>query len=139
MIGDKLGSRFQGMIKGVYAPIWFVVVIILPLGAYAALHKPHPVTLVTEHHVAILGKLADGDFAFRSDEETNGGAFRPCKADIDSGVDVDGMLTHGIGFVADYAIWEERGACKSILTADQGFWFRDANNNFTYQKIAKGE
>jgi hypothetical protein len=90
---------------------------------------------VIEHHVAIIGRLEDGDFAFQSDEEPQGGAFRPCPTDIKNGLDVDGLLTQGIGHIADYAAWEERGVCKSILRADLGLWFRDKKNNFEYARV----
>jgi hypothetical protein len=80
---------------------------------------------VVEHHVALIGRLDDGDFAFRSDEEPNGGRFRPCPADIVNGVDVVGILSQGVGYVADHAAWEERGVCKSVMRADLGFWWND--------------
>jgi hypothetical protein len=90
---------------------------------------------VVEHHVTILGKLEDGDFAFTSDEEPQGGAFRPCAADLANKLDVVGLLTESVHYTAEVAKWEERATCKSILRADLGFWFRDKNNNFTYARI----
>jgi len=89
---------------------------------------------VIEHHVKILEQQNDGDFTYISDEEPQGGSFRPCAADQHNGVDTTGILTQAIGYIADYAVWEERGVCKSILRADCGFWFKDRNNNFKYAR-----
>jgi hypothetical protein len=94
--------------------------------------------IVTEHHVAILERLSDGDFAFTSDEEPNGGAYRVCPDDAHNGIDTTSILNQGVGYIADYAVWEEQGKCKSIVHADLGFWFVDAANNFKYVKI-KGD
>lgn len=88
---------------------------------------------VTEHNVAVIRKLGDGDFAFQSDEEPQGGAYRPCHVDYENGLDVTGMLSQAVGYIADRAAWEERGVCKSILRADLGFWWRDKNNNFKFK------
>jgi hypothetical protein len=89
---------------------------------------------VTEHHVLFSAQLDDGDFSFTSDEEPQGGAFRPCPADIANHLDVPGILAEAIGYNADVAIWEERGTCKSILRADLGVWFKDKNTNFKYAR-----
>lgn len=93
-------------------------------------------TKVTQHNVAIHAQLENGDFVMSSDEEESL-VFRPCQDDIQHGVDVNGLLTQGIGYVADYASWEERGTCKSILQDDLGFWFRTENNKFTYKRVQK--
>jgi hypothetical protein len=85
---------------------------------------------VTEHHVVVIGRLDNGDWKMRSDEEPSI-VFRPCPTDMANGVDVDGILTPAIGWVADHAVWEERGTCKSILRADLGFWFPDENFKYT--------
>jgi hypothetical protein len=90
---------------------------------------------VVEHHVAILARLDNGDFAYRSDEEPQGSAYRACYADKHNGVDTVAMLNQAVGYVADYAIWEERGLCKSILRSECGFWWKDANTHFKYVRI----
>jgi hypothetical protein len=95
-------------------------------------------SIVTENHVSILSQSEDGDFIYTSDEEPNGGAFRPCPEDAKNGVDTPKLLQQAVGYVADYAKWEERGTCKSILRKDLGFWFRDSRNNFTYRRIHAG-
>lgn len=90
--------------------------------------------VVTEHNVIVCRRLDDGDWQMTSDEETDL-VFRPCPSDAYNGVDVDGLLRSAVGYVADYARWEERGTCKSILRADLGFWFRDKHNNFAFRRI----
>lgn len=90
--------------------------------------------IVTEHNVAIYKQLDNGDWLMSSTEDDSL-VFRPCREDSDKGIDVNSLLQSGIGYIADYAKWEERGTCKSILRADLGFWFRDRNNNFTYKRI----
>jgi hypothetical protein len=91
---------------------------------------------VIEHHVAVIGRLEDGDFAFQSDEEPRGGVYRPCPTDIANGLDVNRMLSEATGYVAEYAAWEERGACKSILRADLGFWWRNKDTGFKFATAA---
>jgi hypothetical protein len=91
--------------------------------------------VVTEHNVAILEQLNDGDFAYKSDEKPEGDIYRPCEIDRKHGIDVTGMLRQAIGYVADKATWQERGTCKSILRPEWQFWFRDANNSFTYVRV----
>ena len=92
---------------------------------------------VTEHHVEILGELDDGDFAYKSDEEPQGGVFRPCPSDIANHLDVPALLRSGIGYVAVYASWEERGTCKSILRADLRFAFRDETTDFKHRRVSR--
>lgn len=82
--------------------------------------------IVTEHHVHVIGRLADGDWAMSSDEQGQF-AFRGCHD-----FDVDSVLSQAVGYVADHARWEERGNCKSIRRADLGFWWRD--KNFAYRR-----
>jgi|SRR5580700_114951 hypothetical protein len=102
---------------------------------YGAYRIPK-ITVVHENHVAIIEQLDNGDFAFKSDEEPNGDTFRPCLDDVKSGVDTVAILTQGVGYIADYAVWEERGTCKSIVRKECGFWFKDVHNNFQYRRIA---
>jgi hypothetical protein len=90
---------------------------------------------VTEHNVTIVSRLDDGDFAYVSDEKPDGDTFRPCPVDLVNHVDVVGLLTQGIHYTADFAKWEERGVCRSILRADLGFWFTDKNVNFKHRGI----
>src|SRR5580693_8619231 len=94
------------------APILFCLVCSL---IAVSLAWPLKHAIVIEHDIMILKKTIDGDFSYQSREEPNGGSFRPCPEDKQGGVDVDDILTKGIGYIADYAIWEERGTCKSIL------------------------
>ena len=89
---------------------------------------------VMEHHVEILAELDNGDFAYISDEKPKGDTWRVCSADMKNGVNTADILRQGIGYIADYAIWEERGTCKSILRADLGFWWKDADNKFKYAR-----
>jgi uncharacterized protein Usg len=91
---------------------------------------------VVEHHILFGSKLDDGDFSYTSDEEPQGGAFRPCQSDIANHLDVPGILSKAEGYYADFGAWEERGTCKSILRADIGFWFKDKNTKF---HVVKGE
>jgi hypothetical protein len=107
-----------------WGPVLFVA-LWCAMMAYAVTRMPKYDT-VTEHNVRDLGRLENGDWAMSSDEQ-GPFAFRPCTADKDGGVDVEGLLTQGVGWVADHAKWEERGTCKSILRADLGFWWRDKN------------
>jgi len=92
-------------------------------------------SIVTEHHVAIFSRQDNGDFSYKSDEEPSGGSYRVCPDDIHNGVDTAAMLNQGVGFIADYAIWEERGTCKSIVRSDAGFWWKDEETNFQYVRI----
>lgn len=114
----------------------WLVVSIFALGccsllAFAAYHqRPN---LVTEHNVVIYRQLSDGDWQMSSDEESDL-VFRPCPDDGAGGVDVNGLFASAVGYVADYAKWEERGTCKSILRSDLGFWFRDKHNHYEYRK-----
>ena len=55
---------------------------------------------MTEHNVAILAKLDNGDFAHKSDEKPKGDTYRPCRIDKESGIDVDDMLSQGVGYIA---------------------------------------
>jgi hypothetical protein len=148
-IVNKINNPHRG-----FARVWAVLsVLIIALSwagwAWLAVKDHHKISVlenelskyrtetVTEHNVTILGRLEDGDFAFRSDEEPGGGAFRPCPADIVNGLDVIGMLNEGIGYTAEHASWEERGVCKSILRADLGFWWRSRNTNFRYMEATR--
>ena len=105
--------------------------------AYAAMRLPGEV-IVTEHNVAILRKLDNGDFAYVSREEPAGSTYRVCPEDARNGVRTEDMLSQAVGYIADYAIWEERGSCRSIVRSDLGFWWKDANTNFEYVLIPKG-
>lgn len=110
-------------------------------GMFAVFAMKPSFSVVRENHVAILKKLPDGDFAYSSDEEPNGGVFRPCESDIRGGIDVIGMLQaaldkNGNNYMADYAEWEERGTCKSIWKTEYGFWFKDKATNFEYRRIS---
>lgn len=98
-----------------------------------AMRLPEP-NIVTQHHVAVYGRLEDGDWRMASDEDRSL-VFRPCPSDERGGVRVNDILEQAIGYVAEKATWEERGNCKSILRADLGFWFKDEANNFNYERI----
>jgi len=117
-----------------YSPI-FAAAVVCSVFLYGSSKFPTS-RLVTENHVAILGEAPNGDFHFASDEEPNGGSFRPCPDDVKSGIDTPELLKKGIGYIADYATWEERGTCKSIWRSDMGFWFKDKRNNFTYRRVS---
>jgi hypothetical protein len=139
--------------KGAARPIGIVLLAVFALSwialAYMGVKNHHEIaslkaqlakydaSTVEEHHVAILARLNNGDFAYYSDEEPKGSAWRPCPADQHNGVDTVGILLQGIGFIADVARWEERGTCKSILRADLGFDWKDSNNNFKYVRVSK--
>lgn len=88
--------------------------------------------IVVEHNVVVKYQQPDGDWVMQSDEDPSL-VFRPCADDIAAGIDVNGLLTESKGFIAERAIWEERGRCKSIERADLGFWFKDRENDFTYR------
>jgi hypothetical protein len=89
---------------------------------------------VTETNVTILGILPDGDIAYKSDQEPEGGAWRPCLVDESGNFDTRAYLKTAIGWTADWAKWEERGSCKSIVRSDLKFSFRDLATNFKYLK-----
>ena len=130
----KLGSRSskkQGRTN--WEAIGFCVLFALIIGFVAGRLPKYQI--VTEHNVAILAKLDNGEFAYKSDEKPMGDTYRPCEIDRANGIDVDGMLTLGVGFIAERATWQERGTCKSILRPEWGFWFRDSANNFSYRRI----
>jgi hypothetical protein len=120
-----------------YGPVLFAFgcVVVLSLGASRI---PKAMIVPPQHHVAILAKLSDGDFAYRSDEEPNGSTYRVCPEDKHNGVDTERMLTQAVGYVADYAIWQEEGSCRSIYRDDLGFWFRDENTKWQYLRVPKG-
>lgn len=132
-IAARAGSlRWRSKGHSKYAPIWFALFcgIVLSYGAVKLSRE----NIVTAHHVAVLRQLDNGDWAMRSDEDASL-VFRPCSDDVTRGVDVNGLLTQGIGYIADYARWDERGTCKSILRSDLGFWFKDAATNYEYRRI----
>lgn len=130
-----LSHRSQSSGSSKHAPIWFSLFCIAGMVyGYSRLPKP---TIVTEHHVAIRARLDNGDFAYISDEKPAGDTYRPCSVDHENGIDVDGMLTQAVGYVADYATWQEQGSCRSILRPEWLFAFRDQANNFTYQRRAQ--
>jgi hypothetical protein len=85
---------------------------------------------VTEYNLTVLGRDSDGDYDFISDQEPHGGSFRPCRADIQNGVNVYAILDAAIhyGRKIPRVVWEERGDCKSILRDGLGFWFKDKSN-----------
>lgn len=114
-----------------YAPIWFSVFVMAAL-AYGVSRQHFNV--VTQHNVEVYRQLENGDWMMSSKEDPDL-VFRPCPDDTRSGVDVNGLLSQAVGYVAETARWEERGTCKSILRSDLGFWFRDRANNFTYRRI----
>lgn len=123
--------KIKGMAQSA-AVVWIFAIsclMVLILGAWM-----HRRGTVVQHNVVIYGQDLDGDWVMSSDEDPNL-VFRVCKSDTESGLDVDGLLRSAINYVADYAQWEERGTCKSILRADLGFWFKDKHNNFTYRRI----
>src|SRR5271156_1181149 len=140
--GSVVGSLNRHTPPKGSARIWAVVSVLIIVAswwgwAWLAVHDSRRISVleselakyrtqtVVEHNVVIVRRLDDGDFAFISDEEPKGGSFRPCAADAANGLDVDGLLTQAIGYMAASAAWEERGTCKSILRSDLGFWFRD--------------
>lgn len=125
----KIREKGQGHSLGIAYTFSGCCLIFIILGVAAQRSN-----VVVEHNVAIYRQLSDGDWVMSSDEEPSL-VFRPCPDDKMGGVDVNGLLTQAIGYVADEARWEERGTCKSILRADLGFWFRDKHNNFTYRKV----
>lgn len=117
-------KKIDGFVSGWYA--YFLVIWCFGMGlAIARIPKPK---IVTEHNVAITGRTSYGDFTFISDEEPKGGSFRPCSGDKEQGVDSPALLEQGVGWIAYYAVWEERGTCKSILSSDLGFWFVTKEN-----------
>ena len=117
-----------------YSPVWFCGLMVVVMGAltYGLAHQHYNV--VTQHNVVIYRQLSNGDWMMSSDEDPDL-VFRPCVDDANGGVDVNGLLAQGVGYIAEHATWEERGTCKSILRSDLGFWFRDRANNFTYKKV----
>lgn len=123
--------RIRGMAQSM-ATVWLFALAclgVLVIGAWR--NRP---SVVIQHNVAIYRQLDNGDWVMRSDEDPSL-VWRTCPEDSQGGVDVNGLLQQAVGYVADYAKWEERGTCKSILRSDLGFWFRDEHNNFTYRKI----
>jgi hypothetical protein len=122
----------KGIVNGFALSNAFAIacLLLLCISAYA-----HRYNVVTEHNVAILSRLDNGDFAYRSDEKPNGDTYRPCSIDKENGIDVDGMLTQAVGYIAEHATWQEQGTCRSILRPEWQFWFRDAENKFTYRKV----
>ena len=132
--GSRFLTSFRQRSKGItrYAPIWFCMFFgALVVMAVTMLPRDN---VVTQHHVAVLGQLPDGDWAMESDEDSSL-VFRVCPDDERRGVHVTAMFQKAIGYVADEAKWQERGECKSIFRSDLGFWFRDKNNNFSYERI----
>ncbi len=133
----KLWKRYSARIRqksnGVshYGPVFFAscVCIVLVLGSTRI-----RLNVVTQHNVAVIQQLTDGDWLMSSDEDKSL-VFRPCPEDTRSGVDVNGILKAGTGYIAEHAIWEEQGNCKSILKPELGFWFKAEANRFTYQRI----
>lgn len=126
----RIGRRAKGTSK--YAPIWFTLFCCTGL-IYGGWRMSKD-SIVTEHDVAILRELDNGDFAFVSREQPRGDTFRPCPEDIKAGIDVPGMLHQAVGYVAETARWSERGTCKSLLQPDWEFWFKDEANNFQYRR-----
>lgn len=103
-------------------PILFVAIVVTPLAYLIARPPRYPIS--EEHNVAVFRKLADGDWAMRSDESGDF-AYRPC-----TDFSVESMLHQGTGYIAERARWEERGSCKSIRATGLGFFWRDAEYNY---------
>jgi hypothetical protein len=140
VMSEQIAEHFKR--RGGFAwwpPVIFAFVFVSLLALSSAWLPPSNV--VTEHHVVIISRLPDGDFAYKSDEKPGGDTYRPCPVDKENHIDVDGILTQALGdgeygsYIADYATWQERGTCRSILRPDWGFYFRDARNNFTYERV----
>jgi hypothetical protein len=139
--GGKGHARLFGMFSAVLIVSW-------TLSGWLAVHDHQRIKVlesqlakyqadtVEEHHVVIVRKLQGGDWAMRSDEESEL-VFRPCPSDLLNGVDDEGLIRQGVGWVAEKARWEERGVCKSILRADLGFWWTD--HNFNYKEISNAD
>jgi len=113
--------------------LWFALFCFV-LGGYGISKLPKP-NVVTEHDVAIIRQDESGDFLYVSREQPGGDVFRVCPDDKLGGVDTAALLRQGVGYIAEHAIWEEHGICKSILKPEWGFWFKDKENNFTYREI----
>jgi hypothetical protein len=88
---------------------------------------------VIEHDVQFFGQDKYGDWFGTSREEPNSLVYHKCPGDLTNGLDVDGIIRPAVQghYVADHAIWEERGDCKSILRSDQGFWWPSSFNSST--------
>ena len=103
-----------------YWPILFAVVC---TGIFLlAASRPLPYVRETHHHVEVLRKLAYNLWEMRDNEV---GLFRYTGC-----ADFDNSTVIWPGYVADHAIWEERGACKSIRDTGLGFfWEHDDQGN----------
>lgn len=103
-----------------WAPVWFAVFCVAGL-LYGATRIPEP-NIVTEHNVKVLAQLNDAEWRMSSDEEPDF-VYRTCS-------DFPAARVIWVGYVADYAKWEERGACKSIQRQDLGFWWRVGHDQY---------
>lgn len=105
---------------GYIGAIWFAA---LAAGLLViAANRPLPYVIETHHHVEVLRKLAYNMWEMR-DNETGVFRYTGCP-------DFNNESVIWPGYVADHAIWEEQGRCKSIRDTGLGFfWEHDDQGN----------
>lgn len=101
-------------------PIWFSV---FADGIFIiAASRPLPHVKELHRHVQVLAKLAPNMWRMR-DDEIGTFVYQGCP-------DFPNDSVIWVGYVADHAIWEEQGNCKSIRDTGLAFvWERDAQGN----------
>jgi hypothetical protein len=105
---------------------WALPFAVIVVGLLAWTGNGYHYPIITEHNVAVYKQLPDGDWAMASDE-SGPFAYRPCPED---GKATSDMLQEAIGYIAERAVWEERGACKSLNGAGLNFYWRTANDEY---------
>lgn len=110
--------------KWTFPAIVCVAVCCIMYVAFQRQTQEYPV--ITEHNVAVYGPLSDGDWSMSSDE-SGAFAYRPCPEDGKATTD---MLEKGVGYIANRAVWQERGTCKSLNGAGLNFYWRTANHEY---------
>jgi hypothetical protein len=123
---DKLNDGIANWWAPIFAFSFCAVLISVPI--YLNVHLPYVKEI--HHHVKVLKKLDDNLWLMEDDEL---GVFRYTGCP-----DYDNDKNIWAGYIANRAIWEERGSCKSIRAAGLAFIYeRDEHGNA--EEISKWE
>lgn len=113
-------SDWQNHGEARWWPIWFAM-FCCGIFAFAA-SRPEPYPRELHHHVQVLTKLGH-DMWRMHDDELGTFIYQGCP-------DFPNESVIWAGYIADHAIWEEQGDCKSIRDTGLAFiWERDEQGN----------